>query len=472
MAETEKEIEATQDPEAVSGIGKDEAGMKLVSEMLEAKIADIKPQYDFSTKLGFIYPIVEQTIQVKGEEVVSILESMTDKGIMKRRFFDRLLRCPRCQSMNLRPSAHCPKCNSKDIVRGRVFEHLACRYVGLEDEFRVGGRYICPRCETELRTMGADYQSRGVLRKCRDCGEIFSVPLINWVCLKCSSVCDEDKVDEISVYSYTLDESKRNWLEFELQPKEQFIKLLRRQGYKVTENARVKGRSGAEHSIDIVATRDDGLVTHSIAIGIEIARNRVGLDKVLDFDVKAYDGGFHNKVLIVIPELGEEAKKFAHLQRIEILEPKELERVLTRDVRPGVQETEKEPIEKEPFEFKSKAQLIEYLEQQGYTVKKNAKVKGRSGAVHSIDILATRDESIITHRIAIDIEVAKKPIGLDRVFKFDDKAYDAGILDKVVIAVPGLTKEARQFAGHQGTMVFEAGQLEPAAKQGSEAGTE
>jgi len=40
------------------------------------------------------------------------------------------------------------------------------------------------------------------------------------------------------------------------------------------------------------------------------------------------------------------------------------------------------------------------------------------------------------------------------------KAYDAGILDKVLIAVPGLTKEARQFAKHQGTRVFEARQLE------------
>ena len=126
-------------------------------------------------------------------------------------------------------------------------------------------------------------------------------------------------------------------------------------------------------------------------------------------------------------------------------------------------------IEKEPFEFKSKSQLVQYLERQGYKVKKSARVEGRSGAVHSIDILATRDEGILTHRIAIDIEVGKRPTGLDRVFKFDDKAYDAGILDKVIIAVPGLTAEARKFARHQGTMVFETGQLEPAEKETSEA---
>ena len=116
-------------------------------------------------------------------------------------------------------------------------------------------------------------------------------------------------------------------------------------------------------------------------------------------------------------------------------------------------------IVKEPFEFKSKSQLIQYLEKQGYIVKEKAEVKGRSGAAHNIDMLATKDEGIITHRIAIGIEVDEKPMGLDRVFDFDDKAYDTGIMDKVFIAVPGLTKEARQFTKRQGMKVFEVSQL-------------
>jgi len=217
----------------------------------------------------------------------------------------------------------------------------------------------------------------------------------------------------------------------------------------------VKGRSGAEHCIDILATRDDGVVTHNIAIGIEIARDKIGLDRILDFDVKAYDSGIHDKIMIIIPGLGEEAEKFAGYQRINVLEPKDLEIVLTASPQPDRE------IVKEPFEFKSKSQLIQYLEKQGYRVKENAEVKGRSGAAHNIDILATRDEGIITHRIAIGIEADEKPMGLDKVFDFDDKAYDAGILDKVFIAVPGLTREAGQFAKRQGIRVFGVEQLEP-----------
>jgi hypothetical protein len=459
MAEVDKEIEATEAPQAISGMEGDDVAMKLVAAMLAAKIIDIKPQLDFTTELGFIYPVVEQSVRVKGKEAMAMVESLADKGILQRSFFDRLLRCPQCQSINLRPSTHCPKCSSGNIVRGRILEHLACNYVGVEDEFAAKGRYICPRCKLELRTVGTDYQSRGVLRKCRDCGEIFNVPLIKWCCLKCSSLVTEDEIGEVNVYAYRLDETKSNWLEFELQPKVQFLEFLRQHGYKVTENAKVKGRSGADHYIDILATRDDGIVTHDIAIGIEIDRDRIGLDRILDFDVKAYDSGIHDKVLIIIPALGEEAAKFASYNRIKVLEPGDLEVVLAGGPQPSRE------IVKEPFEFKSKAQLIQYLEKQGYRIEENAEVEGRSGAAHNIDILATKDEGIITHRIAIGIEVDEKPMGLDRVFYFDDKAYDAGILNKVLIAVPGLTKEARQFAEHQGIRVFEIGQLEPPGEE-------
>jgi hypothetical protein len=456
MAEVHRTVEATKGSQTLTDMEKGDLGMKVVAAMLAARVTDIKPQLDFTTELGFLYPLVEQTARVKGKEAVSIVESLTDRGILRKSYSDRLLHCPRCQSINLRPSTHCPKCGSGDIARGRILEHLACGYVGVEEEFTARGKYVCPRCKLELRTVGADYLSRGVLRKCRDCSEIFSAPLVKWRCLKCSSLSTEDEIIEVNVYAYTLDEGKRNWLEFEIQPKVRFLEFLRNHGYKVTQNARVKGRSGAEHSVDILATRDDGVIMHNVAIGVEIAREQIGLDRIMDFDVKAFDSGFHDKVLIIIPQLGEEAQKFASYHGIKVLEPKDLDMVLS-----GSPQARPE-IVKEPFEFKSKSQLIEYLKKQGYRIRENAEVKGRSGAAHNIDVLATKDEGIITHRIAIGIEEADKPMGLDRVFDFDDRAYDAGIMDKVLVAVPGLTGEAMQFAKRQGIRVFEVKRLEPA----------
>jgi len=432
--------------------------IKLVAEMLAGNIVDIRPEFDFSGEPGFVYPIVERLLAVRRDEVVSILESMADKDILKRDFFDKFLRCPQCLSAILRPSTRCPKCGSGNVTRGKAFEHFACKFIGLGDEFVANGGYICPRCGQELRVIGGDYQGLGLMNKCHDCYQVFSQPEIQWRCLKCGMVIPQDEVTEVDIYSYSFNEAKRGWLEFELKPKSQLIAFLRQRGYEVKEHTEVKGRSGAAHSIDILATRNDGIITYNIAIGVKVAGEKIGLGEIFDFDDKAYDIGIHDKILVVVPGLGKEAEKFANLQRIKVLEVKDLETVLASGVpRPSDEE------KREPFEFKSKSQLIKYLKQCGYEVKENAEVKGRSGAEHNIDVLATRNDGIITHHIVIGIEVDGELVGLDNVFDFDNKAYDIGILDKVFIAVPGLTKGARQFAQRQKIKVFEVKQLEPSA---------
>lgn len=459
MAEIPGEGQTEAAPDAIGVLEKDDLAMRLVAEMVSDRIVNMSPQLDFTAEMGFTYPAAEQALDVKSRDLIPVLESLAERGILKRKFFERLLRCTQCRSVNLRPSTHCPKCGSGDITRGRVLEHLLCKYVGLEEEFATRGRYVCPKCKVNLQAAGTDYQSIGLLRKCRECNEIFSVPIMKWRCLKCSSVSSEDEVSEIIVYAYNLDQAKRSWLEFELQPKLQFIEFLKQHGYTVTKNARVKGRSGGEHSIDILATRDDGVVTHEIAIGVEVGGARIGLDRIFEFDSKTYDGGFHDKMLIIIPELGEEAQQFARQQRIKVLQVRDLESVLASSVQ-GAGVTAK----KEPFEFKSRTHLVQYLKEQGYDVKEDAEVKGRSGAPHNIDILATRDDGIITHRIAIGMAVDDKPVELGRIFEFDDKVYDAGIPDKVFIAVPKLNKEAKAFARQQRIKVIEVLQLEPAAE--------
>ena len=441
--------------ESQSGLEEDEKSIKLVMDIMAGKIIEIKPELDIASEMGFTYPLVEQTLGIKAQEAVSTLESLVSKDILKKDFFDRFLHCPQCQSVNMRPSTHCPKCGSGNIARGRILEHSVCGYVGLEDEFMTEGRLVCPKCQAELHTIERDYQSRGLMRKCHDCGEVFHIPLIKWRCLRCSSLTSEDKVTEVNIYSYRLNETKRNWLEFELKPKAQLIEFLKRRGYEVAENALKQGRSGAKHNIDILATRDEGVITHNIAIGVKVVGNELSLRDIFDFDDKAYDIGIHEKVLIVVPGLGKEAETFANQQRIKILQVEELKAVLAQAAPPlGV------GIEKEPFQFKSSSQLVEHLKRHGYEVKEKAKLRGRSGAEHDIDILATRDDGIVTHHIAIGIEVSDKPIELDKVFSFDDKAYDIGIQDKVFIASPGLSREAKQFAERQRIRVFEVRKAE------------
>lgn len=447
--------DAKESAKALKGIGEDEKAAKLVTEILAGKVTDISPRLDFASDLGFNYPAVEQALGIKGQEVLETLESLASQGILKKTFFDKFLHCPQCQSVNLRPTLHCPKCNSGNINRGRVLEHLVCGYLGLEDEFISAGRLICPKCQIELQTIDSDYRSRGLMRKCYNCGEVFSTPLIKWRCLKCSSLTSEDGVTEVSIYAYRFNEAKRNWLQFELKPKSDLIEFLQDRGYEVAENTTVNGRSGAEHTIDILASRDDGIITHRIAIGVKIAEDRLSLKDIFEFDDKAYDIGIHDKVLITLSELDKEAAAFASHQWVKVIKIKDLETLLASATKPAAE------ITKKAFEFKSRAELLEYLRERGYEVKENARIQGRSGAEHTIDILASRDDGIITHNIAIGIETSEAPVELGKVFGFDDKAYDAGIHDKVFIAAPKLSREASLFAARQRIRVYETGHKQP-----------
>lgn len=456
MKEVRTDADSAEGAQVIDSTEKNDIARKLLAEILARRIVSIEPQVDFRAEIGFSYPAVEQALGIQSKDLLPVLESLAGRGILQRKFSDRLLRCSQCQSVNLRPSTHCPKCGSANIVRGRVLEHMLCKYVGLEEEFATRGSYACPKCKVNLQSEGTDYRSIGLLHKCRECDEVFNVPTIRWHCLKCAALAHEEDVCEMIIYSYSLDDARRGWLEFELQPKSLFIGFLKEHGYTVTSNAKVKGRSGGEHDIDILATRDDGIVTHEIAIGVEVGGARIGLDRIFDFDTKTYDSGIHDKMLIVIPELGEEARRFATLQRIKVLQVRDLETVLASS---GVKRVQ--PARKEPFKFQSRSHLVRYLREQGYDVTENAEVTGRSGAAHGIGILATRDDGIVTHRIAIGIGVDVRPVGLERILDLDERAYDAGIPDKVFIAVPGLDREASAFAAQQRIKVFEAPELEP-----------
>lgn len=423
--------------------GQNEATAKLLEAMLHGTIPqEIKPQLDPQSDMAFSFPAVKQLLNITEREILSLLESLANEGILQRKFSDKFL--------------YCPQCGSGNISRGRILEHMACKYTGTEEEFMSEGRMICPRCRQELQSTGKDYRSLGLLYKCHNCSDVFNQPAIKWYCLKCSSVTAMDKLTEVNACSYSLNEAKRNRLKFELKPKFQLIQLLHGQGYEVRVNTTMKGRSGAEHPFDILATRDEGILMHHIAIGVEIATKQVELEKVFAFDDKAYDCGIHNKILIVIPALQKEAESFAEHQRIKVLEPEALDTALSR--------AHPQPTGKAlqiPFKFESLSGLKNHLTELGYEVRSNARVKGKSEAEHEIDILATRDDVIVVHNIAIGIEVAEEPVGLSKVFGFDDKAYDSNIPDKVLIAVPGLTQEARRFARRQRIKVFEVQSLEP-----------
>jgi hypothetical protein len=422
--------------------------MKLVHEIMAGKIAEVKPTTKLDTKEGFGYPQAEGIFKSTTSEAIDTLEFMANEDILERNLRETILFCPRCQSPHLKSSLSCPKCGSGNIARGRILEHLSCRNNSLEEDYANNGKYVCPKCQQELRFLGTDYQSLGINYKCRECGAISKDAAFNMRCEQCSHIFPEGEAKEIVLYSYKLNEGKKRQLKFELSEKPRFADFLRSRGYDVIESAKVNGttKSGAKHVLDILAQRNDGLVTYTIGVGVLVDSQgqEVSLADVFAFDNKVYDLGIHDKVLLVVPRLSAEAAQFARQQRIKVIEEKDIELVLKTP--PSSAE---KPAGNRPFVFETKAKLLEHLKNSGYRFEEKAKIMGRSGVEHVFDILAVNNDGIINHTLAINILIDQKEISFNTVSSFDTRAYDVGIHDKLLLACPGLSQEARQFAQYQ-----------------------
>jgi len=432
----------------------DKSTVDLISQLMDGRIEEIRPVIDISRESGVSYPQAESILDRPPDEVVRILDSLVNESIFESRFYDRLIFCPACNSMNLRPSIRCPKCGSGNIARGRIIEHLVCGRNGLEEDFIRGGKYICPYCNKPLKFLGTDYRSLGVNYKCRNCGVLSNDIGLKWQCLKCSTIFQDEEAKIHNVNSYALNELSRSRIAFDMGVKARLIDFFKLQGYETFEMARVtsKAGSGATHVIDILARRDDGFLEFVIGVGVAFGRESedVGLEDVFRFDNKVYDLGIHDKVMLALPSLNGEARQFARRQRIKAFDARDLGEFLD-----GAEKITPHPVKRAPFKFENRAKFLEYLHKQGYRTEERARIPGRSGAEYNIDVMAYFDDGLFTHTISVGILSQPGGVGLEAVSAYDTKAYDIGIHDKVLLVSPALSEEAKLFAGQQKIKVIE-----------------
>jgi general secretion pathway protein E len=241
-------------------------------------------------------------------------------------------------------------------------------------------------------------------------------------------------------------------MEVSPQLRTQIREYLEQQGYEVTEGAKRLGNSGIEHTFDMLAQRDDGFTSYTIAIGIAAGGDReIEVGTIFSLANKAYDCGILDRILIAIPDISEETKQLARKQRIKVIDGERIEQLLT--LKPA------QPVKpEESVGFETKEELVKSLADRGYGVKEKAKVRGRSGIEYTFDILAHAEDGQVDHRLGIDFLNGDKEVSLEQVMLFDTKAYEAGVDEKVVVVSVRLSPEAQQFAQHQQIKVLKWGQ--------------
>jgi CheY-like chemotaxis protein len=466
---TDMEEEQLSLEDSGSAILEDARVLKLVDALVSGRLPDIEPVIDFSYKKGFAYPSVNSLLDTSEVDTINILESLAGRGILIKQSYDKFYVDPD-GLFQLVPIERCPRCDSSDIVRGQLVEHYSCGYVGLDRDFKQESRYVCPKCRKDLRLIGTDYRNVGIHYRCQDCNEVFTAPVVKWRNMKTRKIWAAEELAEVEVYSYQFSPDKKGWLEFQLKPKAQLVDFLKQQGYQVQELAQLTGRSGAVHTVDVLATRDDIITRINLGIGILVApsgKPEVGLEALFRFDTRAYDIGINYKVVIAIPKLGLEALNFAGRQMIRAFEAKNLATVVSDithidssniGVLSGVAAGENNSGS---VAANARSIIVGFLRNRGYDVYERALILGKSGIEHIFDIFARRDDKIVVPTVAIGIgSETGQPVGLDELSKFDAAAFDAGIRNKVFLGLSEISTQARQFAVQQKIDIIEQQDLQ------------
>jgi hypothetical protein len=429
---------------------------ELLKYMLDKHISLVEPILTPTSNLGYAFPNIENDMHLTTEEVVKILELLSTDSVLEKKVFTNLQLCPYCESTKLKASMGCPQCGSEKIARGRILEHFACGNLNLEDAYIVNGKYVCPKCHKDVQFLGKDYMSIGVKYRCESCEHIFEKPALLKQCLSCSKIFFESNAREINIHSYHLGPDRKARLVFNFGLKLQLIEFLKKRGYSVTENARVTGpsKSGAEHVFDLLACKFDGLIDYTMCIDaiINADNTDIELDDIFRFDNKAYDLGIHDKVLIAIPGLNDRARKYSEKQRIVVFKATELENALITSSIAVVT-----IVSPKPVKFNNRNEVTAFLSLNGYDVRENIKIRGRSGVEHKIDIYATLNDGIIQHSVDIGILTGDKEIDINAVVLFDTRAFDIRAHEKVLLVSPGLDTESSLFAKFQGIRVLKLG---------------
>jgi len=102
--------------------------------------------------------------------------------------------------------------------------------------------------------------------------------------------------------------------------KSQLKSYLEKQGYELSEGAKLPGKSGVEHTFDILAYNEIDGSKRSLGIDFMGSEKEISLEQVAVFDSKAHETGIDDKVIVISPGISLKAQKFAQQQGIKVID--------------------------------------------------------------------------------------------------------------------------------------------------------
>lgn len=297
---------------------KDHLVQVILSKFLSGEVTRLEPVFDFD--LGYRYPLVEAILGNHGK-AEGFLGKLSQAGILRRELHDKVLFCPGCMSPRISMHYNCPHCKSFNVRKSSLMEHLRCGYIDVEDRFKRGGKFVCPRCGKELAKPEIDYRKAGIWCSCNDCKKSFDIPVPSHFCRNCKKEFAFEDAIYRDAFAYTLSEEGRREASLGrilVMPIKEF---LASRGFEVETPGFLKGKSGANHMFDLTAFRKDA-PRNVLVIDLASSAEEVSEQSVIAMFAKIYDVTPDKACLVAIPRISENGTRMAKLYNITVIEAK------------------------------------------------------------------------------------------------------------------------------------------------------
>jgi len=225
---------------------------------------------------GIVVVLTEVGEDLTAEEMIAKLDKLVEKGLLRAEFDTKILTCVMCGSSRLTPKTACPSCGSEDIEKTPVYVH-GCG--ALVPEVTVGKLASCPQCGGDLRSVqGLEY---GFV--CGVCSTVFKWLRVLVRCLSCGWSDMAENADQVVLRKYGLTRQGFSIL-MSADPVKKLVRRLVSEGFTVMQEVRVRGISGIEIVLDVVAINVARFESRVYKVF-----QRVGFAELLDTAVKKLD---------------------------------------------------------------------------------------------------------------------------------------------------------------------------------------
>lgn len=138
------------------------------------------------------------------------LQSLANTNLLEPTgLIDRQRECKFCHSSHLSFIDVCPNCQSLDIKLQPSIHCFTCGNVDIQDKFFQSGVLMCPKCTTQLRHIGSDYDRPIENHHCLSCSYTFVESDVTVRCAMCEKEMAPEELTENKIQGWRLSERGR-----------------------------------------------------------------------------------------------------------------------------------------------------------------------------------------------------------------------------------------------------------------------